>query len=334
MKNFVRGQKGSNRRSLLIVSLTSLFVPFAASAHEVWFVSEQTHGDIPAFFRSPPWSAVLLGISVLLLVLWRIVFVLKKNRALPSVSHQRLGWMAWCIGIGTGITLLGAGASRVLFASNLALPDGTLWTAIDCLELAIGAACLLGVATRFFSGCGILLWCLGVLLFGVGMRDQGVMLGSFLFLFVFGRGPLTVSTLWRQYLARYDASAAYRIAFFTYHLLLGSTLLVLGVEKLIRPDLHFAVLEMFQGANPFVLYRTILPMLTREWYLFLSAGVELCAGLFLFAGVHLRPVALILLIPFCFYPIFFGWEEIIGHAVLMGGLCACVLMGERRITAA
>jgi uncharacterized membrane protein YphA (DoxX/SURF4 family) len=303
-----------------------------AFAHEKWFVSETTVGTIPAFFRT-----FAPGPAVFVLVMLGAVFLCflasrHERRTALYLSRALASWLPPIVGIATGISVLFAALERTLFAPNLHLPDGALGTWIVLLQIAITFAFVFGIGTRIAAALTMLLSVLSVWWFGWDAFEYLNILGIAFFLFVWGRGRWSLGALFQKLFFSFDSSALRSLAVFFLHLSLGLTFCILGFEKLLRPDLHFATLALFPDHNPLLWYQSFLPFLTPNWYLLVSAMVEMCAGILIMLGIFLRPVSAVLLVPFLLYPLFFGVGEIPGHLPIIGTLLVFLLVGRQQIS--
>ena len=316
--------------SVIGLSTLFVFVAQAALAHEKWFVPETPVGIIPSFFRTFA-AAPILFVLATLGVVAVFFFLDQRSGQRPRLSRIVAPWLPSIAGVAIGVSLLFAALQRTIFAPNLVIPDGMFGSWIVVLEFVIGLAFIAGLGTRFAATATLLLSLLSVWWFGWNAFDYLNIVGIAFFLFVWGRGAWSTGTMFGTLFFAFDSSPLRPLAALLLRVSLGLTFCLLGFEKLIRPDLHFAALALFPGHNPLAWYQSFLTFLTPEWYLLMSAMVEICAGLLIVLGAFLRPVSAFLLIPFLLYPLFFGAGEIAGHLPIIATLVVLFLFGRHQV---
>lgn len=299
----------------------------AAAAHEKWFVSAATQGGISPFFRTPA-AAPLAFVAVMTLVVGLLVWRGRRLQNRVPLPRAIAVWMPTIVGVAVGISMLAAALERTVFAPNLHIPDGVFGSWVVVFQSVIALALIFGLGARAASLGILLLSVLSVVWFGWDAFDYLNMIGIGIFLFVWGRGAWSAGALFGKVFFAFDMSPFRAIAFLVLRVLFGVTLCVLGIEKILHPDMHMAVLALFPTHNPYTFYHGFLSFLTPDWYLLISAVVEIGAGVLLACGVLLRQLSLFLLIPFLLYPFFFGAGELLGHLPIIATLFACALAGS------
>lgn len=327
-------QKSLRTRFVRALWLGTIFLSIGAplSAHEKWFVPENPVGAIPSFFRTIALRPAIFLLAAALAI--AVLFFVDRGRGQrPFLSRSVLPWLPTVLGICTGISFLFAALQRTIFAQNLPIPDGFFGSWIVVLELLIGLAFVAGFGTRFAAVGALCLSLLSFVWFGWNTLDYLNIVGIALFLLVWGRGRGSVGALFGKLFFALDSSHVRPLALRILHSTTGLTFCFLGFQKIVRPDMHLGVLALFPDQNPFVFYQSFLPFLTANWYLLISATVEVVGGILIASGTFLRPVSALLLIPFLLYPFFFGGSEIPGHLPIIGTLLLFVLLGRRTVSA-
>ncbi len=321
-------------RTLVVraIGLSTIFASLASTAfaHEKWFVPEASVGEISPFFRSLAIAPAVLVLAALAAI--TVFFFLdRRNGQRPSLSRYLAPWLPMIVGVSTGTSFLFAALQRTLFAPNLVIPDGVFGSWIVLLELGIGLAFIAGFGARFAAIATLLLSLLSVWWFGWNAFDYVNIAGGAFFLFVWGRGVGSAGAIFGKLFFAFDSSPLRPLAVLLLRISLGLTFCVLGLGKIVRPDLHFAALALFPGHNPLAWYQSFLSFLTPEWYLLISAVIEISAGILITLRTFLRPVSAFLLIPFLLYPFFFGAGEIAGHLPIIGTLILFLLLGRHEV---
>lgn len=319
-------------RKVVYLSGLITLAALPARAHEKWLVDASQRGEVPALFRSLQPVNIAVVAAALVVVALLIVLGRRDKAERPRTIYQKLEpWAPTILGIAAGVSLTAAALDRTLFAPNLLLPDGALATAAVIAELLVGIFLIIGFFTRVAVFLFAALFVASFFWFGLDALDYLNLFGVAFFLLVWGRGRLALASIFGRIFMAMQSSHLRSAALFVLRLLTALTLLLLGFEKIIRPDLHLRLFELYPTFNPYLILHAFLPFLSKELYLFILAVAELAAGILLAAGAWIRVVSLLLLLPFLLSPVFLGASEIFGHLPIIGTLVALFILGRSKI---
>ena len=281
--------------------------------HVKWFTDPAGHPTDWSLLLSLP---VIIAFAVALGAVGA-AYVIQHRVAEPTVmkTFERFAAVAPAVlGLHVSVALIASALVGVLFSPNLRPNDDLLGHAILVIEAMCGLMLLLGLATRAGS---IMLALLGVLAmqpFSVESILENVhILGIAIFLFIIGRGPLSLDRIrgvkpptrrkdaptWALTLLR--VSLGFAIAF--------SAL----TEKLLDPGLAKALLDQkpfLNVARPFGI--------DDPQFAFLAGLAELVVGAVVLSGQVTRPAMAIGAVLFTMTVPLFGWSELVGHLPFYG----------------
>ncbi len=311
--------------------------PRVAAAHERWFVDGAT-APAPATFASYGVHAAVAAVAiVLLLAVARLLDRWLRTMQFGSGAAAAMGrsapWAPLVVGWSVAVVLVSVALDRALLAPHLTLPDTPSATALVVAQLLTAAAFLLGLFTRVGAGALIVFAVWSFAQFGLPAVENLLYLGIGFFLFVWGRGRLSLGAVFSRVVFAMDTAHMKPVALSVLRIVVGAALVWGAADKIIHPELHLQLLADHPSWNPLSLIRaTVWPSLGEELYLFCAAMVEVAAGLLLMSGWLLRPVAAGLLALFVISPLFlFGRErtvDIIGHLPFMAAMLTFVLLGK------
>jgi|GEM_PF-5882865 len=318
------------RASWFLAAMGAAFLVAApALAHDDWLVQDAQVGEIPRLFREPGWPNVGIAVALLLIVISLIIIDRRRKRGAPLMIVTELSmWMPTVVGAAAAYAMIDAALGRTLFSPDLFVPDGTVGT--WAIGFEIGAAVL--IATGLFARFGAIVM-LALYVFAAAW-NKGAALESLVipglasFLIVWGRGRLSLGSVFGRIFYAMDSEHARPFATTVLRVFVGATLVALAVTKLVRPDLGLRVLDVFPDANPYRLVSAVLPFVTREWYLFLFAMLEGTLGLLIAAGAFIRPLALVAFLCFLASPLMFGSNELVFHLPLLAAFVALFVLGR------
>lgn len=221
------------------------------------------------------------------------------------------------LGLHLGVALLVAALVGLLFVPALQIPSDTaLGFGILTVEAMAGLMILAGLATRVAA---VLLALLGIVAIGVAgftfesILEQVHILGIAVFLFLVGRGPLSLDRLRGVRPPVHGAEIPWA-SLTLIRVMLGFGIFYSALtEKLLNPALAQALLE----SRP---YLNVLRFagVTDGQFAFLAGGTELLIGAVLMSPFVTRPVAAIGAAIFTASLPFFGWSELLGHLPFYG----------------
>lgn len=303
--------------------------------HERWFTDESR---FPVQFDT--WSSpnslipigVAVGITAVAALIWRArgrhsVVPGPVSLGMPWDNYVRLlTWVPLVIGVHMGVTLLVSGISRQLFIPNLVLPVNLLGGVLGMVEIAIALSFIYGALARPAAAALGLTWLVGMIVFGpLRLIEHTEIAGIAFFLFATGRGPLAFDMA----LDRLNKPVAPLIPYAVpvLRISLGVSLAIVALtEKIWNIPMGLA----FLAEHNFNFLPYIGIPISDSKFLLIAGTVELLVGLMLIAGVYVRLVIIIALIPFNLTLPFMGWRELVGHLPTYGILALLLLWGEER----
>ncbi|MEJ6403635.1 DoxX family protein [Yoonia sp. 2307UL14-13] len=323
-----------------LTAIPFCIVAGGAGAHEAWLltpneIAELSKTPMPPLFT----SHVALGFAAFLgcaatgvaLHLERVVSVY-EDRLAPIFRQiaAPFGPLLLRMGLALMLVLAGLGGlprhgtapwtTPTLLVPDMQLPLIPGWAFLAIVQMAIGAALLLGLATRFAAVALIGLSCLGLALFGAKFLSYAPhFIAPALMLLVWGGGAWSVDRALglRSRLAAPDAlaPAIWRIA----QVLVGAGFIYLAVAfKLTQPTLLIAILQHGEMPTFGMSYPLIALVMT---------GVEIICGALLVAGRLIRPVSAVIIGAITFLAVTLG-ETPLFHANLYAAMLGFVLIGR------
>lgn len=312
--------------------------PAVALAHERWFVDPATVGETPAFFRTFGLHAAVAAIGIVLALvvaklLDRWLRAMQFGTGLSSTLARLAPWVPLPIAWATAALLVSVALNRALLAPHLVLPDTPSGTALVIAQLLTAAALALGLFTRLGAGALIVFAVWSFALFGLPAVENLMYLGVGFFLFVWGRGRLSLGAVFSRVVFAMDTAHMKPVALSVLRIVTGAALAWGAADKLIHPEFHLQLIADHASWNPLWLIRaSVWPSLSEELYLFCAAAVEMGAALLLISGWLLRPVAGGLFLLFILSTIFLpGGElvrDLVGHLPYMGAMLAFLVLGK------
>jgi uncharacterized membrane protein YphA (DoxX/SURF4 family) len=282
--------------------------------HVKWFTDPKpfpTHYEL--LFSGP----VLLSFAIALAAIG-ICFWIQHNVPEPRVMkivERFAGYGPLVLGLHMGAALIVAAALGLLFVPSLRLADkGAIGTAILVLEAVAGISILLGLATRAGA---VVLAVLGVVAMQPfsfeSILEQVPILGIAIFLFLIGRGPLSLDRLRRVH-APIEHKLVPMAALGAMRILMGFGIAYNALtEKLLNEPLARSLIDRY----PFLSIDGALGL--PDGLLIWAAGTtELVIGLVIMSGQITRPVIAVGAVLFTATLFVFGWPELLGHLPLYG----------------
>lgn len=331
-------------RASWVVALLLLVTAGPTLAHDTWVISH----DQEALAHAKPMPEIfstlgIANVTISLVALIGVVGWIGIGRSdipdriaghfnLPKVDAERLEpWVPVALRSGLAAMFVTAafglhprlgyeiGESRVLFASDLEfrhVPGDWVW--LIWVQVALGAAFLLGVWTRVASVLLVALVLFGCWLFDVDMLAYaGVLIGTAYYLIVKGGGRF-------ELLAdpggppRLVAAVPPGRAQAVLRILTGLSFVYLGIiYKFLHPTYLLAGVEFYD-----------LPLFgfPAETFVFIVATVEVVVGILITAGVMVRPLSFVLVFAFAFFSVSMN-EGVLGHSFLYGIVFALFVSG-------
>lgn len=307
----------------LLLTAFIFLMPILASAHTRWFAED----DLPLFITNEPtvlylsvWAAVVVTVVLIGMIFHqRNILRLEFLRPVSAQAYERA---ASTFAMVTGSFLLIAGTHEYLFSPNLTPETGIPYVLI-VIQIAIGLAFMLGIATRTFALVLGLVWITGFYYAGLIASLENIwILSTAAFIAVMGNDYFSLISFsyFRDKFAPYKN---YALSFL--RLGTGTTLIILGLsEKILVPAFGINFLEQ----HPWNFMQ--MAGLPYSDYLFvLSAGsIELLFGLVFVLGIVTRLNALVVAIVFTIPLFILGPIELAGHIPHFAAIILLLFFGS------
>jgi uncharacterized membrane protein YphA (DoxX/SURF4 family) len=281
--------------------------------HVKWFIDASRYPTDYTLLLSVPVIAAfaIAGIAVAAAAWWqRTVPEPRTFRAL-----ERFAWLGpLVLGMHLGPALIAAAALGMLFVPSLRVERDALGFALLAVEAMCGLLLLLGLATRPAAVALALLGVVAMQPFSFeSILEQVHILGIAIFLFMTGRGALSIDRVFRRERPpRVGAVPAVALTLLRICMGVGIAFGAL-TEKLLDPELAGALLAQ----RP---YLNVLAGLgvTNDQFVYLAGLTELVIGLVVLSGQLTRPAMAVGAVLFTVTLPVFGWLELLGHLPYYG----------------
>jgi len=282
-------------------------------AHVKWFTDPRPFPtDYGLLFTLPLFAAYATAIGAVV-----VAYLIQRRFPEPRFvkvleRFSRTGPLV--LGLHLGIALVVAAALGMLFVPALRPDDGLIGRAIIVVEALCGLMILLGLATR---AAAILLALLGIVAMAPftfeSILENVHILGIAVFLFIVGRGPISLDRI-RRVKPPTDHKDAPVAALTLLRIALGFGIAFGALtEKLLNPGLAQALLDklpFLNVARPFGI--------GDPQFAYLAGVGELVIGAVIISGQLTRPAAAIGAVIFTATLPIFGWSELLGHLPFYG----------------
>lgn len=312
----------------LLTLLILLLAAATSDAHEKWFIESRPYpiqwntvfqGFTPIFILGVVALVGLLGL------VWR-----KRGRSflpgpeqLGATASRRVAVFSvipLLLALHLAVPMLVNGVSGHLFSPDNHLESwARYWLGVA--QCGIALALFYGAITRVAGALLVLLWFIGLFVFGYEpMLDNALYLGFGLFFVCAGRGPISID---RMLFPRLEPSPELmRKALTIARVGVGLSLTFVAFsEKLANMPLATAFLNEHQLNFTAALG---IPM-SNQLFVLCAGSVELLAGLLILFGIFPREIALVAWLPINMTLIIFNWSELIGHLPIYGMLAVLVI---------
>lgn len=280
--------------------------------HVKWFTDPYpTHYD--ALLSIPVALAFVAALAAVGVAYW-IQHNVPEPPAVRALERFA-GYAPLALGVHVAVALIVAAILGLLFVPSLRVDDtSAIGSAIIVMEAVAGVSILLGLATRAGAVILVLLGIVAMEPFTFeSILEQVPILGIAIFLFLIGRGPLSLDRVRgvrppiRGELVPYAALSFLRI-------LMGFGIAYTALtEKLLNEPLARSLLERY----PHVALNRLVGA-PDELFIWLAGTVELTIGLVIMSGQITRPVMAAGAVIFTATLFVFGWPELLGHLPLYG----------------
>ena len=281
--------------------------------HVKWFVDSSRYPtDYALLFTLPVIAAFAVAGCAVAVAAW-------VQRAVPEPrvfrALERFTWLGpLVLGAHVGPALIAAAVLGLLFVPSLRVERDELGYALLAVEGACGFLLLLGLATRWAAVALALLGVVAMQPFSFeSILEQVHILGIAIFLFITGRGEVSIDRVFRQQRAL-QVREAPAVALSLLRICMGVGIAFGALtEKLLDPALAGALL----ADRPFLNVLAAVG-LTNGQFAYLAGLVELVIGIVIISGQLTRPVMAIGAALFTLTLPVFGWLELLGHLPFYG----------------
>lgn len=281
--------------------------------HVKWFTESWRHPTDYSLLLTPP---VVAAFAAAALAFAAAAFV---QRAVPEPrifrALERFAWLGpLVLGVHLGLALVAAAALGTVFVPSLRVERDAFGFALLGAEAACGVLLLLGFATRAAAVALALLGVVAMQPFSFeSILEQVHILGAAVFLFITGRGAVSIDRLFGQHRAL-PVPEAPAAALTLLRVCMGVGIAFGALtEKLLDPGLAGALL----AERP---YLNVLAGLgaSNGQFAYLAGLTELVIGLVIVSGQLTRPVMAVGAVLFTATLPIFGWTELLGHLPYYG----------------
>jgi uncharacterized membrane protein YphA (DoxX/SURF4 family) len=285
--------------------------------HVKWFTDPSKHPTDYSLLLTFP---VITAFAIAAMATAVAAFV-QRSVPEPRIFRvlERFAWLGpLVLGVHVGISLIWAAALGMLFVPSLRVQADAFGFALVAVEAACGLLLLLGFATRPAAVALALLGVVAMEPFNFeSILEQVHILGIAIFLFITGRGALSIDRVFSQQRAL-PVPEAPVVALTVLRVCMGVGIAFGALtEKLLDPAL----------ANALLTDRPYLNILSgfgvsNGQFAYLAGLTELVIGVVIVSGQLTRPVMAVGAVIFTITVPFFGWLELLGHLPYYGIMLA------------
>lgn len=285
----------------------------SVARHVKWFTDPKPYPtNYELLFTLPVLAAFALG--ALAVAVAAIVQRKVKEPDIFRVLERFAGLGPLALGLHLGIALVVAAIVGLLFVPALRVERDAFGLAILAVEGICGVLLALGLATRAAAVALALLGVVAMQPFTFeSILEQVHILGAAVFLFIVGRGAVSLDRIFGQHRALpVDEAPAAALMLLRIAMGFGIAFGAL-TEKLLNPALANALLTERPYLN--VLAGLGLP---NDQFAYLAGAVELVIGMVVMSGQLTRPAMAVGAVLFTMTLPVFGWAELLGHLPYYG----------------
>lgn len=284
-----------------------------------WFTDPTLYPTRYDLLLTLPVLAALAVAALAVLAAYLAERILPEPRTVKRL--ERLApYAPTALGLHLGLALLAASLVGVLFAPSTALAVGTdnlFGFLILTAEAMCGLMIVLGVATRVAAVLLALLGLVAMIPFTVeSILEQVHILGIAAFLFLVGRGPLSLDRI-RGVRPPVRSREIPRTSLTLVRVAMGFAIFYGALtEKLLNPALAASLL----AERPFLNVTRLAGPLALDdgQFIFLAGLTELVIGAVVLSPWVTRPVMALGAVIFTASLLVFGWKELLGHLPFYG----------------
>jgi len=305
-----------------------------AMAHERWVKHDLLSEFDRRLFETA--NAVNVGTLIGVVVVGALLLVLSaraRHTETRTPKASILDWGAAALGVTYGLGLLLMALDHSFVALDLECGGGVEGKVLVWASGLVGILLILGLWARAAAWLSLALFAFalfrrpflpfdGESVSLVQVLNYVDVVGIAVYLGVVGRGAFAVDRLLGKgerpdEVARQRAVGVLRAVF-------GLTLVILGLQKFLLPELPMGVVQNYADK----IYEPLhaLSGVSPEVYVFCASVIETTVGLLLLAGVFTRVLVVVLILLFTLTTFIFK-GEVVGHLPLAGGLVVMLLEG-------
>lgn len=281
--------------------------------HVKWFTDPSQHPTDYSLLLTFP---VIAAFTIAAFAIAAAAFIQRTARE-PRIfrSLERFAWLGpLVLGVHVGLALIAAAVLGMLFVPSLHVGGDAFGFALLITEGVCGVLFLVGFATR---PAAIALALLGVVAMAPfnfeSILEQVHILGIAIFLFITGRGAISIDRVFRQQKAL-PVPEAPAIALTLLRVCMGVGIAFGALtEKLLDPGLAGALL----ADRPYLNFVAGLGVSDGQ-FAYAAGLTELVIGLVIVSGRLTRPVMAVGAVLFTATLPIFGWLELLGHLPYYG----------------
>jgi len=281
--------------------------------HVKWFTDPSRHPTDYSLLLTLP---VIAAFAIAALATAVAAFVQRRVPE-PRIFRalERFAWLGpLVLGVHLGIALIVAAVLGMLFVPSLRVERDAFGFALLSVEAVCGIFLLLGLATRPAAVALALLGVVAMQPFNFeSILEQVHILGAAIFLFIIGRGAVSIDRAFGQRRAL-PVTAAPAAALTLLRVAMGVGIAFGALtEKLLDPGLANALL----ADRPYLNIVAGLGV-SNDQFAYLAGLTELVIGIVIVSGQLTRPVMAIGAVLFTITLPVFGWLELLGHLPYYG----------------
>lgn len=281
--------------------------------HVKWFTDPSQHPTDYSLLLTFP---VIVAFAVAGLAIAAAAVVqrtVREPRIFRALEH--FAWLGpLVLGLHLGVALIAAAALGMLFVPSLRVERDEFSFALLAAEAVCGILLVLGLGTRVAAVALALLGVVAMEPFNFeSILEQVHILGAAIFLFITGRGAISIDRVFGQNRALAMAVAP-AVALTLLRVCMGVGIAFGALtEKLLDPGLAGALLS----ERP---YLNVLAGLgvSNDQFVYLAGLIELVIGVVIVSGQLTRPVMAAGAVLFTATLPIFGWTELLGHLPYYG----------------
>ncbi len=281
--------------------------------HVKWFTDPSRHPtDYSLLLTLPLIAAFAVAGLAIAVAVW-----FQRNVPEPRIFRalERFAWLGpLVLGVHVGVALIAAAVLGMLFVPSLRVERDAFGFALLAVEGVCGVLLLVGFGTRIAAVALALLGVVAMQPFSFeSVLEQVHILGAAIFLFITGRGAVSIDRVLRQQRAL-KVPEAPAVALTLLRVCMGVGIAFGALtEKLLDPGLAGALLT----ERPYLNVVAGLGVSNGQ-FAYIAGLTELVIGLVIVSGQLTRPVMAVGAALFTITLPIFGWLELLGHLPYYG----------------